>query len=198
VRRPRATTGAAHRRGAIDVSAARGFAAHAAPARRVARRALEMLDAAGDELSIALIDDDAMRALNRDYRGKDRPTDVLAFAQLEGEPAAAPPSAAPRLLGDVVISVPTAARQAAKRKRTLDRELATLVVHGILHLLGYDHERSTTEARRMFRKAREIEATFDGEPRPRRPVKQAPRNAPRRPSSMAQSAAGSPGKRAPT
>jgi probable rRNA maturation factor len=197
VRRPRATTGAAHRRGAIDVSAARGFAAHAAPARRVARRALEMLDAAGDELSIALIDDDAMRALNRDYRGKDRPTDVLAFAQLEGEPAA-PSPAAPRLLGDVVISVPTAARQALGRHRTLDRELTTLAIHGILHLLGYDHERSPTEARRMFKKAREIESTLDETVRQSRTVKHSSRNAkPQRPRA-ARAEAPSPRKGAPT
>jgi probable rRNA maturation factor len=182
VRRARATAGAAQRRGAIDVSAARGFAPHAARVKRVARRALEMLDAAGDELSIALVDDDAIRTLNRDYRGKDRPTDVLAFAQLEGETAAPAPTAAPRLLGDVVISVPTAARQAANRHRPLDRELTTLAIHGILHLLGYDHERSPAEARRMFKKAREIEHALDAEPRRSHTVKHHSRDAkPRRP-----------------
>jgi probable rRNA maturation factor len=198
VRRRRATAGAAQRGGAIDVSAARGFASHAARVKRVARRALEMLDAAGDELSIALVDDDAIRSLNRDYRGKDRPTDVLAFAQLEGETAAKAPSAAPRLLGDVVISVPTAARQAANRHRRLELELTTLAIHGILHLLGYDHERSPADARRMFKKAREIEQSIDTEPRRARTAKNPSRDANRRRSGAASTEARSPGKNAPT
>lgn len=96
-----------------------------------------------------------MRGLNRRYRGKDRTTDVLAFAMRE----AITPHASrltPRPLGDVVISIPTAWRQAKEARRSLDEELACLLVHGILHLCGYDHERGEKEARRMHRRERMI------------------------------------------
>jgi rRNA maturation RNase YbeY len=132
---------------------------HAPLLRRLARASLDHLGEDGSELSIALVDDAEMRRLNRDWRGKDRTTDVLAFAQREGEaelPAGS--GEAPALLGDVVISLPTAARQAAERGHGLERELAELLVHGILHLLGWDHERSPAEARRMFAKQREVVA----------------------------------------
>ncbi len=76
-----------------------------------------------------------------------RPTDVLAFAMREGLRVAGDD----RELGDVVISVDTAARQAARRRVTPAAEVRTLLIHGILHLLGYDHERSAAEARRMRR-----------------------------------------------
>jgi rRNA maturation RNase YbeY len=126
--------------------------------RRLARAALHELGEDGSELSLALVGDDEMQRLNRDYRGKDRTTDVLAFAQREGEPNAV---AAHGLLGDVVISVSTAVRQAAERGHALEHELTELLVHGILHLLGYDHERSPAEARRMFAKAREVVAAIE-------------------------------------
>jgi rRNA maturation RNase YbeY len=86
-----------------------------------------------------------MQQLNRQYRGKDRPTDVLAFALREGESGPAHTS----VLGDVVISLETAARQARSRRRPLAAEVRVLLVHGILHVLGYDHERGPAEARRM-------------------------------------------------
>ena len=139
----------------VDVRAVRGAGAHAALVRRTARAALHHLGVAPCELSIALVDDREMRALNRTWRGKDATTDVLAFAQSEGEGAATP-----GLLGDVVVSTATAARQARRRGEALDGELGTLVVHGILHLLGYDHERSPAEARQMFRKQREVIAAI--------------------------------------
>ena len=92
------------------------------------------------EVSIVLTTDGHIHGLNRDYRGKDKPTDVLSFQQLEeGLPQLLGPDE-PVVLGDVVISVETAARQAAERDRTLDDELALLVAHGMLHLLGYDDE----------------------------------------------------------
>jgi len=115
---------------------------HAGADRRVmARRAAKMLRHLGRdevELSVALVDDGFIRELNRSYRGLDRPTDVLAFAMGEGQslPAAADE---PELLGDVVISVPTARRQARQRGRALLDELTTLLAHGLLHLLGYQH-----------------------------------------------------------
>jgi probable rRNA maturation factor len=113
--------------------------------RRRAQRMLQALTMTDAELSVVLCDDVVMRALNRRYRKRDRTTDVLAFAMSEGlrMPAVA---AAP--LGDVVISVPTAARQArATGKRPLD-EITMLLAHGLLHLLGFDH-RTQAEERRM-------------------------------------------------
>ena len=138
----------------VLVRARRGFGRHAALARRTARGALQAIETGPCELSVVLVGDEEMRELNRSFRGKDRPTDVLAFAQQEGEPLCA--GAALPLLGDVVVSVPTAERQAAVRRIPFERELATLLAHGILHLLGYDHERSPSEARRMFRRQREV------------------------------------------
>jgi probable rRNA maturation factor len=94
------------------------------------------LDAA--ELSVVITDDAHIRVLNRDYRKKDRATDVLSFAMREGE---GPGVIGEReMLGDVIISVPTAARQAKRAKKSLDEELTMLLAHGLLHLLGYDHQ----------------------------------------------------------
>jgi rRNA maturation RNase YbeY len=115
------------------------------------RRLLAALDLPDAELSLLLVSDAVMRRLNRDWRGADRPTDVLSFAQAEG-----PGSAPPGLLGDVVISVDTARRQAAERAAPLGAELDRLLIHGVLHLLGYDHERSPAEARRMQRRERAL------------------------------------------
>jgi rRNA maturation RNase YbeY len=129
----------------------RGRRAPALAARlgRSARRLLRRLRLADAELSILLVSDAEMRRLNRRYRGRDRPTDVLAFAQREG--AGGAPDG---LLGDVVISVDTARLQAAERAAPVAREGERLLVHGLLHLLGYDHERSLAEARRMQRRER--------------------------------------------
>ena len=88
------------------------------------------------EVALRLCDDAEIRELNRDWRGKDKPTDVLAFAQREA--AVADPS----LLGDIVISVDTAKRQA---KRGLEAELLHLASHGLCHLLGYDHRNDREE-----------------------------------------------------
>lgn len=95
-----------------------------------------------------------MRRLNRVYRGKDRTTDVLAFPIRKVSPRVTRQASpvTPRLLGDIVISMPQAERQAAQAGHGLDREIAILVIHGLLHLLGYDHERSAREARRMSRR----------------------------------------------
>ena len=117
---------------------------------RSARAILADVGEASAELSILFVGDQRMRALNRRYRGKDRTTDVLAFAMREA------PHASAGLLGDVVIAVPTAVRQAKQGQRSLDEELTVLLVHGILHLCGYDHERSEEEARRMHRRERKI------------------------------------------
>jgi len=91
----------------------------------------------GSSLSISLVDDDAIRRLNREFRGKNAPTDVLSFTLHEnGE------TMPERLLGDVVISVDTARRQAAAYDAPLQREVYRLLIHGILHVVGHDHERA--------------------------------------------------------
>jgi probable rRNA maturation factor len=117
---------------------------------------LEHLELQHVELSIALVDDPTIRELNRDYRRLDRPTDVLAFAMEEGGDAA-PLDQGHRLLGDVIISVPTARRQAKRHKRRLLDELTMLLAHGLLHLLGYDHA-NTREERVMKSLTSELEA----------------------------------------
>ena len=117
---------------------------------RLARTILSVVGEGSSELGIMFVGDQRMRGLNRRYRGKDRTTDVLAFAMRETIHSSAD------LLGDVVIAVPTAARQAKQGRRSLDEELTVLLVHGILHLCGYDHERSEKEARRMHRRERMI------------------------------------------
>ncbi len=105
-------------------------------------RLRDELPPAGDlgwELSLRLTNDADIQALNRQYRHQDRPTDVLSFAALEtAMPMPAIPTE-PLYLGDVVISVPTAARQAPTQGRSLTAELVWLFSHGLLHLLGWDH-----------------------------------------------------------
>jgi len=96
---------------------------------------LESLDLRDAELSILLCDDLTIRKLNRRYRNKNKATDVLAFPMQEGPG----PASHPGLLGDVVISLPTATRQAAQHDRPIIEEVTFLLAHGLLHLLGYDH-----------------------------------------------------------
>jgi len=110
-----------------------------------ARALLRALDEDGAELSVSLVDDAEIHRLNRDYRSNDRPTDVLAFAMREGARVAGDEA----VLGDVVISLETASRQARRRGVSDADEVRTLLTHGVLHLLGYDHERSPAAARRM-------------------------------------------------
>jgi len=124
-------------------------------------RLARMLAAAGEpdaELSISFIDDDEMTVLNGQYRGKNRPTDVLAFPQREGEYS----DVAPSMLGDVVISVDTAARQAEKAGRAVEWEIEVLLAHGVAHLLGYDHEKGPVHARAMKRMEKKLLAASRG------------------------------------
>ena len=125
--------------------------------RYLATRARQILRALAirSELSLSLVADPEMHALNRAHRGKDRPTDVLAFP-LHDPPVAADVAS----LGDVVISIDTAALAAAEQRRPLAAILDDLLIHGVLHLLGYDHEISATEERRMARKARAVRAAI--------------------------------------
>ena len=92
-----------------------------------------------NEVSLVFCDDAYIQNLNRDYRGKDQPTDVLSFALNEGEEPEIVDGPAHVLLGDIIISLETAARQAEEYNHSLEREVAYLTVHGMLHLLGYDH-----------------------------------------------------------
>lgn len=100
------------------------------------------------QLSVLFVGDRAMRTLNRRYRGIDRPTDVLSFSLREGAFA----SIQPDVLGDIVISIPVAARRAAAAGHPLAREIDLLLIHGLLHLLGYDHERGGKDAAVMRKK----------------------------------------------
>lgn len=117
-------------------------------ATEAAERMLAALDLAEPELSVLLTDDETIRELNSAHRGYDEPTDVLAFpmdfADDTGEVQTAPE--AQRLLGDVVISLPTAARQAAVAGHPLEAEVLFLLAHGILHLVGHDHADPTEKA----------------------------------------------------
>jgi probable rRNA maturation factor len=135
------------RPGRLSNAQVRGFAE-----RILAELATEKLPPIVTELSILLIGDSAMRRFNRDFRGKDKPTDVLSFSQLEGESPVPSPS-----LGDLVISVDTTKRQAKEYGVTYTQEFLRLMVHGILHLHGYDHEGvSKAEAQRMRRREERI------------------------------------------
>jgi probable rRNA maturation factor len=138
---------------AIIVKNARG--APSLDARALKRRAERMLKELGEEdseLSVVLTDDVEIEALNRTHRRKAKPTDVLAFPMDEGGGS---PSGQSRLLGDVVISLDTAARQARERRRELMAEVTHLLAHGVLHLVGYDH-RTDAEERAMNAVARRL------------------------------------------
>jgi probable rRNA maturation factor len=113
-------------------------------ARRLKSDARKLLRAVGEDssaLSISLVGDGEIAVLNREHRGKDKATDVLSFPL---EPSADMPE---RLLGDIVISVDTARRQAAEYDAPLQNEINRLLIHGILHVLGHDHEESAERAR---------------------------------------------------
>jgi probable rRNA maturation factor len=118
--------------------------------KKIALRVLELVKQDRAELSVSLVDNKEIQALNAQFRKKDAPTDVLSFPVEDG---LAPDV---RLLGDVIISVEKAEEQAVQRKRSLDEEIVTLLVHGILHLIGYDHERSARDARIMGRLEKKI------------------------------------------
>ena len=115
-------------------------------ARRAARAALRQQYAAplseaampASELTVVLADDCLLRRLNREYRGQDRATNVLSFAGLDGPPEAR--SEVPRLLGDIVLARETVFREARAQNKRPAEHLSHLVVHGVLHLLGFDHE----------------------------------------------------------
>jgi probable rRNA maturation factor len=112
------------------------------------------------EVSVVLSDDEYIHQLNRHYRGKDCPTDVLSFALNEGEEPEITGRPEEILLGDIIISIETATRQAEEYGHNLERELAYLTVHGILHLLGYDH--MTEDEKKEMRQEEEYILSFLG------------------------------------
>ncbi|BDV42520.1 endoribonuclease YbeY [Geotalea uraniireducens] len=112
------------------------------------------------ELSLVITGDRGIRRVNREYLGKDRPTNVISFAMNEGEFG----GVNPELLGDVIISADTTAREAEEGGLPFWHRLCFLVIHGVLHITGYDHERSgEAEARRMEAKERELFALLEDE-----------------------------------
>ncbi len=119
----------------------------------MARRILSVSGCPEAELSVLVVDDEEIRSLNRDYLQRDKPTNVISFSMQEGIGG----GVNPLMLGDVVISAETAARDAAEAGIPFESELHFLLLHGILHLLGYDHERgSEAQALQMEEREREI------------------------------------------
>jgi probable rRNA maturation factor len=119
---------------------------------------LKYLNCKDKEISITFVDDLTIAQLNKQYLSKEKPTNVLSFSLQEGEYA----QINPNVLGDIVISVDTAQRDAIKGAFTLEQELNFLVIHGLLHLLGYDHEKTTKEKTKiMQQKEKELFAIIN-------------------------------------
>ncbi len=139
----------------IQVSAHLHQAIDQADLQHAAQVALDAEGRSDGEITILLTDDAQIRELNRAYAGVDAPTDVLSFRAQEGDATFAIPPEATAYLGDIVISVPYAARQAARQNHPLAAELRLLVVHGVLHLLGYD-DQTEEERAVMWERQNEI------------------------------------------
>jgi probable rRNA maturation factor len=123
----------------------------------VARSVLQAEGVPPAELGAVVTDDGRLRQLNREYAGEDEVTDVLSFSLTEGEQFASPDGVL--RLGEVIISYPTAERQAREAGRSTDAEIAHLLLHGILHLLGYDHAEPEEERRMRAREQELLRAT---------------------------------------
>ncbi|NWF56445.1 MAG: rRNA maturation RNase YbeY [Syntrophaceae bacterium] len=130
-----------------------------------ARRILKALGYEGYELTVVLVDDSEIARLNRQYFRRNRPTNVISFPMLDG----IPPSIRARILGDVVLSVETARRDAAEVGKKAEDEVLFLLIHGMLHLAGYDHEKSDEDRAKMEAKEGELWGLLKGSSSPRRP-----------------------------
>ena len=122
-----------------------------------ARILIDALSRPDAELSVLLVDDRRIAAMNREFLDREGPTNVIAFPMQEGRFA----ELSPALLGDVVISVDTAAAEAERAGIAFERRLVELLVHGVLHLCGYDHEHDRAQARRMAAKSRALMRKID-------------------------------------
>ncbi|MCF6179655.1 MAG: rRNA maturation RNase YbeY [Geopsychrobacter sp.] len=122
------------------------------PLRKIAQRILSVSGFPEAELSILILDNSGIQEINRNYLQRDRPTNFISFAMQEGEGG----GLQPQLLGDVVISAERAAADAVDADIPFEHELTFLLLHGILHLLGYDHERGTKQQARQM-ETRELE-----------------------------------------
>lgn len=142
----------------VEVQARAAGAPPPARVRSVLSRAARAARAKGTEVSVLFCADARMRTLNRRYRAKDRSTDVLAF------PAG---DAAGGFLGDIVISVPYAGREARRRAEPRVREIDRLLVHGLLHLMGYDHETDEGQMEALEGRVRRRLGIADAAPAPR-------------------------------
>lgn len=127
-------------------SAARKSGVNGRLLKRTARTLLSAVGEEGSTLSLSLVSDRKIRELNRAHRGKDKPTDVLSFPLANGDDPVQT-EFHERLLGDVVISVDSARRQAADYDAGIQDEVHRLLIHGILHVLGHDHEKTRERAR---------------------------------------------------
>jgi probable rRNA maturation factor len=128
--------------------------------KKAAEMILSVLGYQDDELSISIVGDSGIRRINREYLDKDRPTNVISFCMHEGNFG----EINPHILGDVIISADTAQREADEGGITFDSRLVLLLLHGILHLTGYDHERSGEEqARKMEETEQKIFAMLEKE-----------------------------------
>ncbi len=149
----------------IEVLVDEGIAADAALVSQAAQAALQVEQApTGCEIGIRICDDAELHRLNREFRGVDAPTDVLSFADDGADQRFVHAPEQPRYLGDIAISFPRVLAQAAEYGHSPARELAYLTVHGVLHLLGYDHERGPEEAA-LMREREEAIMTVLGLPR---------------------------------
>ncbi len=120
--------------------------------RKIAKEILNVLEFPDGELSLSFVTDQEIIELNQKHLSRPRPTDVLAFSMREGDFTEINPS----LLGDVVISAETAKRQAVAKGHSCEEEVCLLLIHGILHLLGYEHEIPGPRARAMRKKEKEL------------------------------------------
>ena len=122
---------------------------------KLQKRAQAILNALGSpegELSILVVDDSEIKTLNKNYLNRSGPTNVIAFPMKEGDFS----DINPQLLGDVVISIETAGREALQSGISTEERFTQLLVHGILHLFGFDHEKSEQDARKMEKKSNEL------------------------------------------
>ena len=127
--------------------------------RNTVLKILKILNCADKEISLSFVDDENIKQLNKQYLGKDKATNAISFSLREGEYS----NINPQILGDIIVSVETAQRDALYGKLTIAQEVDFLIIHGILHLLGYNHENTTKkETNKMRQKEKELFNAING------------------------------------